>query len=99
MLKLDPCGGGHADSSGRVVPSFISNNLCCVFFFFPVSSKRFSAKVSRSVMDPHLWGLHLCPTGLAEAGRWVVGAGQTLVKGLFPLVHQPPPQAGCRTAG
>ena len=52
MLKLDPCGGGHADWSGRVVPSFISNNFCCFCFFFPVSSKRFSAKVSAWSWNP-----------------------------------------------
>lgn len=39
MPKLDPCGGGHADWSWGG-PSFISNNLCCVFCFFSSVLKK-----------------------------------------------------------
>lgn len=96
MPKLDPCGGGHADWSWGAHPSYPTISVVC-FVFFPVSSKRFSAKVSRSVMDPCLWGLHLCPTGLAEAGE-VGGKGwanafQGAFSHWFPNPH-PRPAAG-----
>ena len=93
MLKLDPCGGGHADWSGRVVPSFISNNLCCVCFFFSSVLKKIFCQGEPLGHGPPSLGPSPLPYW-AGRGREVGGRGwANAFQGAFPI-GSPTPTPG-----